>query len=73
ESKTVTIAIKGDADGNGILNILDAREILLDINGHKKLQGAYNISAELTNDSSLNILDARQILLHINGHIDLTK
>ena len=73
ESKTVTIAIKGDVDGNGILNILDAREILLDINGHKKLQGAYNISAELTNDSSLNILDARQILLHINGHIDLTK
>ncbi len=73
ESKTVTIAIKGDVDGNGSLNILDAREILLDINGHKKLQGAFLHSAELTNDVSLNILDARQILLHINGHIDLTK
>ncbi|NLC05708.1 MAG: SH3 domain-containing protein [Erysipelothrix sp.] len=66
-----TIAVLGDINGDGKVNSLDVRELLLHINGHKSHKGSYLISADITKDGKLNSLDVRQVLLHINGHSNL--
>ncbi|NLW29255.1 MAG: SH3 domain-containing protein, partial [Erysipelothrix sp.] len=50
ESKTVTIAIKGDVDGNGTIATLDYVRVIRDMQGYITLEGAYRVAADVNSD-----------------------
>lgn len=62
------IVVKGDTDGNGMINALDALKVVNHIIETEKLTGCYLIAAETTNDDSINALDALKIVNHIIGN-----
>lgn len=62
------IVIKGDTDGNGLINALDALKVVNHIIETDKLTGCYLEAADTTNDLEINALDALKIVNHIIGN-----
>ena len=66
------VVVKGDVDGNGSINALDALKVVNHIIETEKLSGCYLEAAEVTNDSVVNALDALKIVNHIIGNESLS-
>ncbi len=62
------IVVKGDTDGNGEINAIDALKVVNHIIETEKLTGCYLVAAETTNDTTINALDALRIVNHIIGN-----
>lgn len=61
DNKTVTIAVLGDVDGNGVIGVADARLALRAAVSLEKLGGVYLLAAEVGNNS-VGVSQAREIL-----------
>lgn len=62
------IVVKGDTDGNGEINAIDALKVVNHIIGTELLSGCYLVAAETTNDITINAIDALRIVNHIIGN-----
>ena len=67
ESKAVTIAIKGDVNGDGIISAKDYVDIRRDILSLAKLSGAQKIASDINNDSIISAKDYVDIRRDILG------
>lgn len=65
------IVVKGDTDGNGIINAIDALKVVNHIIETDLLSGCYKEAGDTTNDKILNAIDALKIVNHIIGTISL--
>ena len=65
------IVVKGDTDGNGEINAIDALKVVNHIIGIENLSGCYLLAAETTDDDTINAIDALKIVNHIIGTISL--
>ena len=62
------VLIKGDADGDGQIDVMDMEAVQKDLLGMKKLGGIYQKAALVTRDETeLSILDMEAIQKHILG------
>ena len=66
-----TIIVKGDTDGNGIINAIDALKVVNHIIGNELLTDCYWIAADTAEDEEINAIDALKIVNHIIGNISL--
>lgn len=60
-TKTYTITIKGDLNGDGKINSLDVLKIQKDIKKYTKLSGAYKEAADTNYDNTINSVDLLKI------------
>ena len=65
------IVVKGDTDGNGLINAIDALKVVNHIIENDLLSGCYLVAAETTNDTEINAIDALKIVNHIIGNASL--
>jgi len=65
------IVVKGDTDGNGEINAIDALKVVNHIIETELLSGCYLVAAETTNDETINAIDALRIVNHIIGNESL--
>ena len=65
------IVVKGDTDGNGIINAIDSLKVVNHILESDQLTGCYLEAADTTNDNDINAIDALKIVNHIIGNISL--
>ena len=66
-----TIIVKGDTDGNGIINAIDALLVVNHILETDELTDCYLVAADTSNDDVINAIDALKIVNHIIGNISL--
>ena len=65
------VVVKGDVDGNGQINAIDALKVVNHIIGNDTLSGCYLEAADTTNDKEINAIDALRIVNHIIGSVSL--
>lgn len=66
------IVVKGDTDGNGMINAIDALKVVNHVIQTEILMGPYLEAADTTNDQDeINAIDALKIVNHIIGSITL--
>lgn len=65
------IVVKGDTDGNGEINAIDALKVVNHIIETELLSGCYLVAAETTEDNVINAIDALRIVNHIIGNQSL--
>ena len=65
EKIELTIAVKGDIDGNGEANIADLVNVRKHIQKVKNVEGIYFIDGDINEDNSLDIADLVKIRKHI--------
>ena len=72
---TVTVVVKGDTDGNGVIDVLDMEAIQKSILGiGDEFEGVYKEAAKLTEGSDeITVLDMEAIQKDILGIAILTK
>ncbi len=71
ETKTFSISVTGDIDGDGKINILDLLKVQKHLVKAKTLDNVYLLSADTNNDKIVNILDLLRIQKNILGEIKL--
>lgn len=71
ETITYKVAVTGDVDGDGLINILDLLKIQKHILKSKLLDSSYLVAGDTNNDKSITILDLLRIQKHILGEIKL--
>ncbi len=71
ETKKYTISIKGDINGDGIINSQDFLRIQKHILGYIKLANEYKASADVNYDNNINSQDFLRIQKHILGYIKI--
>ena len=65
------IVVKGDTDGNGVINAIDALKVVNHIIESEQLIGCYLEAADTLDDNVINAIDALKIVNHIIGNISL--
>ena len=65
------IVVKGDTDGTGVIDSIDALKVVNHIIENELLSGVYKVAAETTGDDEINVIDALRIVNHIIGTIPL--
>lgn len=65
------IVVKGDTDGTGVIDSIDALKVVNHIIENELLTGCYREAAETTDDTTINVIDALRIVNHIIGTIPL--
>lgn len=65
------IIVRGDTDGNGMINAIDALKVVNHIIGSEQLVGCYLEAADTANDDTINAIDALKIVNHIIGNMSL--
>ena len=71
DEKEFTIVIKGDATGDGNINIQDLLRIQKCILGYIELNGSYSKAADTNQDGQVTILDLLRIQKHILGYLTI--
>ena len=71
ETITYKIAVTGDVDGDGLINILDLLKVQRHILKSKLLDSAYLVAGDTNNDKNVTILDLLRIQKHILKEIKL--
>ncbi len=71
-TETLTVVIKGDTSGDGVINALDLLQIQKNILGTYNLSDAYFMAADTSGDGIINALDLLQVQKSILGtyHIE---
>ena len=52
---THTIIVEGNVDGDSAVDVLDAYQVSLVINGHKQLTDAYFLAADTNSDEEITV------------------
>lgn len=69
----ITIAqpglLTGDVNGDGKVNLADAKLVMQYCNGKKKLNGRQKKSADVNGDGKVNLTDAKLIMKYYHGEI----
>ena len=71
ESKTFTIVVTGDANGDGEITILDLLKVQKHLSNSSKLTNSYLQAADTNADNSVTILDLLRIQKHLLNEIKL--
>lgn len=71
ETKTFSIVIYGDINGDSKINKDDCLAILRHINGYTKLKNAFKEAGDANHDGKINKDDCLAILRHLNGYTRL--
>ena len=69
ESKTYTVYVYGDVDGNASVSTVDYMRIVKHITNKSKLSGAYAEAADVNKDGKIDTLDYMRIVKYITGKI----
>ena len=64
---SATLIIKGDTDGNGVIDVLDMEAIQKDVLGISSLSGVYRKAALITDSEEISVLDMEAIQKDILG------
>lgn len=64
---SATLIIKGDTDGNGLIDVLDMEAIQKDILGINSLSGVYRKAALITDSEEISVLDMEAVQKDILG------
>ena len=67
----VTVAVKGDLNGDGKISALEARRILMASNGNFELTALQQALADANGDGKVSALEARRFLMASNGNFDV--
>ncbi|MCL2629956.1 MAG: dockerin type I domain-containing protein [Firmicutes bacterium] len=67
----VIVVIKGDVNGDGVLNISDGAAIVSHMSVANILSGAFRISADVNSDGVINIADRAAVISHMSLARDL--
>lgn len=59
--------LRGDANGDGVVDILDAAKISQYVNSLEVIEQKYMLQADANNDGSVDILDAAKISQYVNS------
>lgn len=73
EEKSFSIVIYGDVNGDGVINKLDAANILSHYYGYISLTGVYKVAADVNKNGEINKLDAASILSHYYGYVRISQ
>ena len=73
EEENFSIVIYGDVNGDGVINKLDAANILSDYYGYISLTGVYKVAADVNKNGEINKLDAASILSHYYGYVRISQ
>lgn len=73
ETKTVTLVIYGDTNGDGIISIKDLLQIQKDILQYTKLVGCYKEAADVNKDGKINIKDLLIVQKNILGYSNVSQ
>lgn len=66
-SKSYTVAMLGDANGDGKVNSADLLKVVNHLNGNSTLTSTYKASADINEDGKINSADLLKIVNHLNG------
>ena len=66
-SKSYTVAMLGDANGDGKVNSADLLKVVNHLNGNSALTSTYKTSADINEDGKINSADLLKIVNHLNG------
>jgi len=64
---TYKAVVRGDVDGNAVMDTSDVRKCMLSVIGHTPLSGAFAKAADYDNGGTITSTDARQILQRTIG------
>lgn len=69
ENEKIGIIVRGDADGNGIINVLDMEKMQKQILGISYMEDIYMLASKVydSEEESLSVLDMEKIQKHILG------
>lgn len=73
ETKTVTIIIYGDTNGDGIISIKDLLQIQKNILNYTKLVSEYKEAADVNKDGKINIKDLLIVQKNILGYSNVSQ
>jgi beta-N-acetylglucosaminidase len=73
DKETLSIVIKGDTSGDGVINALDLLQVQKNILGTYSLSGAYSLAGETSGDGVINALDLLQIQKNILGSFKIEQ
>lgn len=65
------IHLLGDIDGDGILNVMDANQIILHARGVALLSGYEYECANIDGNEVVNVIDANNAIMHARGKVEL--
>ena len=65
------IRLLGDINGDGVVNVMDANQIMLHARGVALLEGYEYDCANIDGDEAVNVIDANSTILHIRGQANL--
>ncbi len=63
-------AAPGDVNGDGQVDLIDARMVMQHYNGELSLDGGQLKSADANGDGKVNLMDVKLIMQYYNGEID---
>ena len=66
-SKSYTVAMLGDANGDGKVNSADLLKVVNHLNGNSTLTSTYKALADINEDGKINSADLLKIVNHLNG------
>ena len=66
-NKSYTVAMLGDANGDGKVNSADLLKVVNHLNGNSTLTSTYKASADINEDGKINSADLLKIVNHLNG------
>ena len=69
----LTVVIKGDTSGDGIINALDLLQVQKNILGTYTLAGANSLAADTSSDGTINALDLLQVQKNILGTFTISQ
>lgn len=73
ETKTYTVVIYGDVNGDGYINAIDLLKVQKHILKTSLLDGAFKVAADVNKDSSVNALDLLRVQKHILGETIISQ
>lgn len=73
ESKTYTVVIYGDINGDGAIDKLDYLAVLRDYYGYSKLSGVYKLAADANHDNQIDKLDYLAVLRNFYGYAKINQ
>jgi hypothetical protein len=65
------VVLKGDINGDGIINVVDYNVLFSDIAGRTPLYEEFLIAGLINDDDVINVLDANILFAYISGRNDI--
>ena len=73
EEKTYTFVIRGDVNGDGAINKVDAAAILRHYYKYTSYDGAAKIAADINKDESIDKVDVAAVLRDLYGYANIKQ